>query len=122
MLIKKLEELQGHLNDESIKRSKRQGELDLSLRDKQLLEEKLVHLTQQIEFLSRKVTIYEEDISKMRIRISELEAIARQVEGYELKINSLNQTIERLNLVIADKDGSINKLYLEINQLRVVAA
>lgn len=45
LLIRKIEELSGNLNDETVKRSKRDGDLQLSIRDKQMLEEKLVLLT-----------------------------------------------------------------------------
>lgn len=86
LLIKKIEELQNLLNDENVKRSKKDGELAISLRDKQALEEKLVHLTQQVEFLTRKVAAQEQDINAQRTRIIELEGIAAKVGSYEQQI------------------------------------
>ncbi|KAL4480418.1 hypothetical protein ABPG74_020934 [Tetrahymena malaccensis] len=119
LLIKKIEELQNLLNDENVKRSKKDGELAISLRDKQALEEKLVHLTQQVEFLTRKVAAQEQDINAQRTRIIELEGVAAKVGSYEQQIQYLSQQIERLNQVIREKDQTITQLNIELNQLRL---
>ena len=65
-LRKRIAELEGILNDESTKRSRNKNDLELSLRDKQALEDKLVHFTQQIEFLSRKLTQISEENIQLR--------------------------------------------------------
>lgn len=64
MLKLRIGDLEGQLNDESIKRSKKDGELSLNLRDKAALEEKLVHMSQQIEFLNMKIANYEKQLGE----------------------------------------------------------
>nr|AAF85984.1 epiplasmin C [Tetrahymena pyriformis] len=119
LLIKKIEELQALLNDEGVKRSKNRNDLDVSLRDKQALEEKLVMMTQQIEFLTRKCQQQEQDINNYRLRISELEILAGKVAGYEQQIQLLSQQIERLNQLLREKDNQIGQLTVELNNLKL---
>jgi predicted RNase H-like nuclease (RuvC/YqgF family) len=122
LLIKKIEELNNLINEEGIKRSKHLNDLDASGRERQALEEKLVHFTQQIEFMSRKITAYEQEIASLKQKVSDLEAQVRTIPGLESKIQFLTSQIERLQLVIQEKDATILKLQTDFANSSKIAA
>jgi chromosome segregation ATPase len=110
LLIKKIEELNSLINEEGIKRSKHLNDLDASGRERQALEEKLVHFTQQIEFMSRKISAYEQEIAALKQKVGELDAQVRTIPGLESKIQFLTSQIERFQQIIQEKDVTIQKL------------
>jgi len=122
LLIKKIEELNNLINEEGIKRSKHLNDLDASSRERQALEEKLVHFTQQIEFMSRKITAYEQEIASLKQKVSDLEAQVRTIPGLESKIQFLTSQIERLQQVIQEKDATILKLQADFANSSKIAA
>lgn len=122
LLIKKIEELNNLINEEGIKRSKHLNELDNSGRERQALEEKLVHFTQQIEFMSRKISAYEQEIAALKQKVSELDAQVRTIPGLESKIQFLTSQIERFQQIIQEKDLTIQKLQADLANANKIAA
>ncbi|KAL4466734.1 hypothetical protein ABPG74_010331 [Tetrahymena malaccensis] len=118
-LQRALAELQNQVNDEKVKKSRQQSSLDDAIRDRKSLEEKLVHLTTQVDFMNRKIQSLEQENANLRQRNSQLEQASITITTLESRIGQLTQTIENLNRIIVEKDQQLNQMRQENSQLQI---
>lgn len=116
LLRQRIAELEALLGDESTKRSKHQNDLESTLRDRQALEEKLVHLTQQIEFLTRKLQISEQENLNLKAVLRDLNDVLEEWALITQMHNNFTLMLEGLQKKLASTTTVVTSTSSQITQ------
>jgi len=116
LLRQRIAELEALLGDESTKRSKHATDLESTLRDRQALEEKLVHLTQQIEFLSRKLQICEQENYNLKAVHSDVIQVLEEWANITVMHNHFTLMLEGLQTKLASTTTVVTSSGSQITQ------
>jgi len=116
LLRQRIAELEALLGDESAKRSKHANDLESTLRDRQALEEKLVHLTQQIEFLTRKLQICEQENYNLKAVHASIIQILEEWAQITVMHNNFTVMLESLQKKLASTTTVVTSTSSQVTQ------